>query len=469
MAKKSTSKQRARPAALPPKVAPATAAHKEKGTAVAGVPAAPTRPGKRKDVPALAPKRAAVNQPPRLGHITAEMVAVGYGSRLCQSLLLALRHEGRPSHLSDERYLERFARYAWDKEEDEAAKSLMRLWQEQGSDDAVPDDDSAFTAAAEIAIATYQQQSEVIYDAMRNGDMTPAQARLALDHLRQQELATRAALSTLEDGSTADERVALLELVYGYNIANPNPGETFDDSQLEQLAYANLLMLQYLDTVMAGTNISALEAFRDGFATSPYSSAPGEQITVYLGEQGTAGAGGDFFGLVPLPGGAGYLGADPDTIPQAERDRFSAIYLGSEITTAAIIHEFFHQFDRRFTQGISQSNDFQGGVSFNEFLSPNLSIAIANDERNLVFEAESRANRINGQSQLPEEILADFGMTSVINWADITLFAFADEIGNPVQFADTNIARTMDCAFQQYLRNLLSTGSANEFDADLCS
>jgi hypothetical protein len=147
--------------------------------------------------------------------------------------MMALKHEGKPGYVSDDKYLKRFARYGWDGEEDAQAKRLLGLWRQlPDSDAAVPDDDSAFIEGANIAIATFERQYDAIYQAMRSGEMTPSEARLSLEHLRREEAAATAALDALRDGSTAEERVALLETIYGYNIAEPNANEGYSETQL---------------------------------------------------------------------------------------------------------------------------------------------------------------------------------------------------------------------------------------------
>lgn len=60
--------------------------------------------------------------------LDTRMYLAAQGSDVAQSLLTALKHEGKPSTLNDEQYLNMFAGYGWDEEADEQAREVLRLW-----------------------------------------------------------------------------------------------------------------------------------------------------------------------------------------------------------------------------------------------------------------------------------------------------------------------------------------------------
>lgn len=60
--------------------------------------------------------------------LDTRMYLAAQGSDVAQSLLTALKHEGKPSTLNDEKYLNMFAGYGWDEEADEQAREVLRLW-----------------------------------------------------------------------------------------------------------------------------------------------------------------------------------------------------------------------------------------------------------------------------------------------------------------------------------------------------
>jgi hypothetical protein len=144
MAKKPTPKQPAKPAPPSPKVQkPASIPVPKKpganptgntGKPVVGAPIKPQLPVNPniKLLPVIkpvSPSKRDLGKPLVKGEkISAEMYAIGKGSRLCQSLIMALKHEGTPGYVSDDKYLERFARYGWDDEEDASALMIMSLW-----------------------------------------------------------------------------------------------------------------------------------------------------------------------------------------------------------------------------------------------------------------------------------------------------------------------------------------------------
>lgn len=64
--------------------------------------------------------------------IPAELRVMAYGNPLAKDVLLALQHEGKPEHLSDEAWLKRFASYGWDEKESQQAHRILIARKLQG-------------------------------------------------------------------------------------------------------------------------------------------------------------------------------------------------------------------------------------------------------------------------------------------------------------------------------------------------
>jgi len=133
MTKKSLQRPVPKRGSSPP--APPPSGGKPPATAIATKPAAtiPKPPPKPPLTPAAQPRAERDRSGFQKGVITAEMRATAKGSPTAEDLLLALKHEGKPSHISDEKYLQRFARYGWHEEEDEQARAVLKVWSKNNS------------------------------------------------------------------------------------------------------------------------------------------------------------------------------------------------------------------------------------------------------------------------------------------------------------------------------------------------
>jgi hypothetical protein len=60
--------------------------------------------------------------------VPGQILLAAKGTQLAQDVLLALQHEGKPAHISDEKWLQRFARNGWHDEETQQAHKVLKMW-----------------------------------------------------------------------------------------------------------------------------------------------------------------------------------------------------------------------------------------------------------------------------------------------------------------------------------------------------
>jgi hypothetical protein len=258
--------------------------------------------------------------------------------------------------------------------------------------------------------------------------------------------------------SAPEDYAALMEQAFGYDIAFAGEFEGQEYiNQLTRLRDSNLAIVAKYDEIMAGTGYTGLDIFRQFFATSPY-SAEGEdnRIMVLLGDN--VGAEGAFYGKVPL-GAIGVM-LDEDAMAELDEDILAGyrqdlqtIYLGSQVSTATTTHEFYHQLDRYFGLALSDQDNPMGLPTY-----------LRDDEKNtLSSESGFPFNRgfvdsyiiISGASSDDDnpEIFADLGMAATID--GMGLIVHSEGVGDAVAFRDGKNARDVECALQQYFRQIL--------------
>jgi hypothetical protein len=380
------------------------------------------------------------------------MYIAASGSRLAQSVLMALQHEGKPSYLSNEAYLKRFARTGWDKEETDQAYKVMEMWGQENTND--EEDDLAelqnfpqqYTdwleqaASLQAQMDALNQQIGRITTRIASGEATTFQFQ-ELEKLTALMAMQRQELATVNDNlaGAVDQYRNLAEQVFGYEVEFAEGVEFSDEqsiAQIQNLATSNLEIIRYFDEVLqeAGSTMTGLEAFNRFMAYTP----SGTRITVHLGDN--VESQGEFVGNTPLPGSA------PD-------EKLDDLYLGSQVSAATITHEFFHQLDRYFNMALSSDSNPRGFINYLSNV-PN-SISGAHDlSMTRQFVIVSGASPLD----LREEIFADLGMTAVLD--GLGLFINPDPLPGVdprlVAFTEDRNAQDIECALRQYFRQLLT-------------
>ncbi|MBL8161684.1 MAG: hypothetical protein JNJ61_06820 [Anaerolineae bacterium] len=336
--------------------------------------------------------------------LPVEMYVAAAGNPLAQSLLMALQHEGKPKHVSNEKYLHRFAHYGWHRGDDELARRMVQAWNNQQlqSENINP----AFLDAANLAIEAYKLDQEQILADMRAGILTPAEARSSLEHLRLQKMGITNALNNLDEGGTAEEYEALLEAVFGYDVFREN--EFTEQQQIEQmtaLAVSNLAILQYIERLVPGQGIDAFNHF----------FSENGRVNIHLGAEKTT----------RLDDQEGFSGLTP--LIEGNYD----IFLGSQMSVGAITHEFFHQLDRAIGRDIVTSI-IPAQTSLAQYLDQNFQIKTGvplnpqyiyevgdySDSSQPGYSPAQILTGYVGQIEAVgsrEELLADIGMTAVLS------------------------------------------------------
>jgi hypothetical protein len=262
----------------------------------------------------------------------------------------------------------------------------------------------------------------------------------------------------LLDPNDADRYAALIEAAFGYGIEFGDylPDNDTDGRirQLERLADSNLLIVGYLDSI----GLDGQATFQEYFA----STSEGDAITVWLGADNLVSTERDaaYRGNVPLPGSAP---------PSALDD----VYLGSQLLTATITHEFFHQLDRRL--GMVSTGQDTNVMSLSVYLT-DIAINSITKVPGLPFQSETVLNteaRANQSTEDPE-YFADLGMTTVhdspyANSLGREDYPTALEDAEPIRFIDSTNARDVECALKQYIFQVLTGTHPDEMGFVPCS
>jgi len=336
------------------------------------------------------------------GVITAEMRATAKGSPTAEDLLLALKHEGKPGHISDEKYLQRFARYGWDEEEDEQARAVLARWQ---IDSYTIDPNDPFDQIGSMALDENQAQQEALRQQFLNGEISQADFVRRSVELYWDKRGIENMLSGLEDGiQSVQEYEVLLESVLGYEL---QLGTDISVTQMQTFAQANLAIIEYLNEV---TNGNGLQTFIEVWSQNPN----GEQVVIWFGDVAEGSTGGDVFGLVPQP-------------ESADGEALNSIYLGSDVGVATIVHEFGHHLDRWFK--LRQDPAFGGQAGLTGYLT-----GVGDSGTSRMFELTDQFNlNLNfvasamqgfaAKQLLSAEFFADLFMTAVLDGSGSDVFS----------------------------------------------
>jgi hypothetical protein len=307
--------------------------------------------------------------------------------------------------------------------------------------------------ALQAELAALEAELAALGNRIRLEGITP-ETNAQLSALRQRIREVGAQLDEINHHleNAVEEYIDLMETVFGYNLEiDPNFQGTRDEriAMITTLRDANFLIVDYLDDILEGTEMTGLEAFQLYFAQMPTG-----EITVHLG------ADDDALGT--------YTGRTPFA-PNLPEEEHRQIYLGSGVSEATIVHEFFHQLDRYFgtllspERGVALSTN-DPNVGLITYLS---TIPTSLGSTGLTLTNELIAEG-SGANYLPNdaEIFANLGMTAVLDNLGYTVDPFGGS--SEVAFADTFNARDFECAFQQYLRQVLTEGRATTFDPSEC-
>lgn len=237
----------------------------------------------------------------------------------------------------------------------------------------------------------------------------------SLSQINRRSQEVRRGLNMNDGASSTDQYRELLEGVLGYTINyGPNAGDNAERMrQLSHLAEADALIVNYFNQIIPDqSNITGLDVFYRRFArvSSEYGESPQSNTNIRAASPITITLGSDevssrFVGYTPLT-------------PSDEG--FDDIYLGSTMSTASIVHELFHQFDRSFGVGLSSGTNILTNTSVTSLNgNPRAMLARANPDPDAA------------------EVFADFGMTTVIAAAFPQLYYVYPEEAYPIINAQT--------------------------------
>jgi len=407
-------------------------------------------PPKRLITPTLQPRVERDRSGFQKGVITAEMRATAKGSPTAEDLLLALKHEGKPSHISDEKYLQRFARYGWDEEEDEQARQVLNKWQFETY---AIDPNDPFDEIGDMALDQNAAQQQALREQYLNGEITGVEFVGQSVALYREKRAIERMLAGFDDqdSETAAEYEVFLETVLGYSL---ELGSDISAVQMQTFAQANLAIIEYLNEV---TNGNGLQTFIEVWSQNPN----GEQVVIWFGDVAEGNTGGDSFGLVPQP-------------ESADGDSLNSIYLGSDVNVATIVHEFGHHLDRWFK--LRQDPAFGGEGGLTGYLT-----GVGDNNTSQMFDLTGGDFNLNldlvtfgmqgfaAKQMLPAEFFADLFMTAVLDGSGAQVFSLDVDVldadsrnaiasgsgqafwncdnGNAVVFIN-NIPYSIPCGFQ---------------------
>jgi hypothetical protein len=399
----------------------------------------PPKPAAGKSTPSAAPVKpplpkagmtaAAVPRPKngypgfRLNTVTAEMQAIAKGQPLARGMLLALKHEGKPSHLSDEKYLQRFARFGWHEEEDEAARKLLKVWGRQPS---IPEDelDGLLDQVGNYALDANQAEQQALLARYLSGELTAAEYRQSLSVLDQ----TRLEIETMLEGiMSLQEAEEFLEMTLGYDL---QLGSDITATELTTFVEGNLAIIEYLNEV---TNGNGLQAFIQIWSQNP----DGQQVLIQFGDIAEGQTGGDVYGFVPQPE------SSDDAIG------LRSIYLGSGVNVATLVHEFGHHLDRWFKLRQDPAFGGQGGLTgYLTSINPESGFSnmydITSAQYNLNIEFTANALQgFAGKQFLPSEYFADLFMTAVLDRRGETVYSL------DIDQLDTRVRQEISVAIGQ--------------------